>query len=108
MRQRAWRLPDSSKGWPALRVLHLQDAQFPQRTGGYLDTGTINFPEFFGALASIEYRGVITFESFSCAVVDDNLSNALSVWRNLWSNGMDLAKHARQFMTDGVTHASKS
>ena len=74
---------------------------------GYLGTGTINFPEFFGALADIDYKGVITFESFSSAVVDDNLSNALSVWRNLWSDGMDLAKHARQFMADGVTHAGK-
>lgn len=74
---------------------------------GYLGTGTINFPEFFEALAAIDYKGVITFESFSSAVVDDNLSNALSVWRNLWSDGMDLAKHARQFMAEGVTHAKK-
>ena len=70
---------------------------------GYLGTGTIDFPEFFQALGAIDYQGVITFESFSSAVVDDNLSNALSVWRNLWGDGMDLARHARQFMADGVT-----
>ena len=72
---------------------------------GYLGSGTINFPEFFQALASIDYQGVITFESFSSAVVDHNLSNALSVWRNLWSDGMDLAQHARQFMADGVINS---
>ncbi len=72
---------------------------------GYLGTGTINFPEFFAALASIKYQGVITFESFSSAVVDQNLSNALSVWRNLWGDGMDLAQHARKFMADGMTAA---
>lgn len=75
---------------------------------GYLGTGTINFPEFFAGLAAINYQGVITFESFSSAVVDDNLSNALSIWRNLWSDGMDLAKHARQFMADGITAAAKA
>jgi D-psicose/D-tagatose/L-ribulose 3-epimerase len=73
---------------------------------GYLGSGTIDFPEFFQALASIEYKGVITFESFSSAVVDDNLSNAVSVWRNLWSDGMDLARHAQQFMAEGVRQAS--
>ena len=75
---------------------------------GYLGTGTINFPEFFAGLAAINYQGVITFESFSSVVVDDNLSNALSIWRNLWSDGMDLAKHARQFMADGITAAAKA
>lgn len=74
---------------------------------GYLGTGTINFPEFFKALAQIDYKGVITFESFSSAVVDDNLSNALSIWRNLWSDGMDLAKHAQKFMADGISNAKK-
>jgi len=72
---------------------------------GYLGAGTINFPEFFAALASIGYQGVITFESFSSAVVDQNLSNALSVWRNLWDDGMDLAQHARKFMADGIAAA---
>lgn len=75
---------------------------------GYLGSGTIDFPEFFQALKSIDYQGVITFESFSSAVVDENLSNALSVWRNLWSDGMDLAQHARQFMTNGMATATKS
>ena len=73
---------------------------------GYLGSGTINFPELFKGLAAINYQGVITFESFSSAVVDDNLSNALSVWRNLWSDAMDLAKHALNFMADGITHAA--
>jgi D-psicose/D-tagatose/L-ribulose 3-epimerase len=75
---------------------------------GYLGSGTVNFPELFQALASIHYAGVITFESFSSAVVDDNLSNALSVWRNLWSDGMDLAKHAHQFIANGIQSAANA
>lgn len=72
---------------------------------GYLGTGTIDFPQIFEALVDIDYSGPITFESFSSAVVDQNLSNALAVWRNLWSDGMDLATSAREFITDGLAAA---
>src|SRR2546429_468640 len=34
---------------------------------GYLGTGTVDFPAFFGALAAINYSGAVTFESFSSA-----------------------------------------
>ena len=70
---------------------------------GYLGTGTIDFPAFFAALATAGYAGPVTFESFSRAVVSADLSDRLAVWRNLWSDGMDLAVHARRFITDGLT-----
>lgn len=72
---------------------------------GYLGDGTIAFEEVFGALADMDYTGPLTFESFSSAVVDPQLSNTLAVWRNLWSDGMDLATHARAFMADGLAQA---
>ena len=72
---------------------------------GYLGTGTIDFPQIFEALADINYTGPVTFESFSSAVVDQNLSNALAVWRNLWSDSMDLARSAHDFMSRGLTEA---
>lgn len=72
---------------------------------GYLGSGTINFAQFFRAMAIINYQGVITFGSFSSAVVSEDLPNALSIWRNLWNNGMDLAVHARNFITNGL-HAA--
>ena len=65
---------------------------------GYLGTGTVNFTEVFRSLARIGYDGPIAFESFSSAVVDPVLSNMLGVWRNLWSDGYDLARHAKWFM----------
>jgi D-psicose/D-tagatose/L-ribulose 3-epimerase len=65
---------------------------------GYLGTGTIDFAAFFGALGRIGYAGPITFESFSSAVVSKDLSNTLGVWRNLWSDSEDLARHARDFV----------
>jgi D-psicose/D-tagatose/L-ribulose 3-epimerase len=65
---------------------------------GYLGTGTVDFAAAFRSLARIGYRGPIAFESFSSAVVDPKLSSMLGVWRNLWTGGSDLARHARQFI----------
>ncbi|MCG5217850.1 sugar phosphate isomerase/epimerase family protein [Streptosporangium sp. KLBMP 9127] len=67
---------------------------------GYLGSGHLDFTSFFHALGDIEYTGPITFESFSSAVVMRGLSNDLAIWRNLWSDGEDLARHAHGFITD--------
>lgn len=67
---------------------------------GYLGSGHLDFAPFFRALARIGYTGPITFESFSSAVVSRGLSNDLAVWRNLWSDGTDLAVRAHRFITD--------
>ena len=75
---------------------------------GYLGAGTIDFPEVFAALVDMGYDGTITFESFSSAVVDPNMSNTLAIWRNLWGDGMDLATHALDFMNSGMLEARES
>jgi D-psicose/D-tagatose/L-ribulose 3-epimerase len=72
---------------------------------GYLGSGHIDFPAFFGALAKIDYRGPITFESFSSAVVAPGLSVDLAIWRNLWEDGADLARQAFRYIHDGVRDA---
>jgi D-psicose/D-tagatose/L-ribulose 3-epimerase len=73
---------------------------------GYLGQGHIDFPELFGALAEVGYDGVITFESFSSAVVDADLSRILRIWRNVWTDGMDLAKQARAYIAARVEAAA--
>lgn len=72
---------------------------------GYLGAGTVNWPQFFDALVAVDYKGVITFESFSSAVVNEDLSNTLAIWRNLWTDGADLARHARAYIIDGLEEA---
>lgn len=67
---------------------------------GQLGTGSIPWQEFFDALRSVGYQGTITFESFSSEVVHPNLSRALSIWRNLWTDSMDLAVGAREFIRE--------
>ncbi|MET7327107.1 sugar phosphate isomerase/epimerase [Nonomuraea sp. NPDC005650] len=72
---------------------------------GYLGSGHLDFTAFFHALGDIRYQGPITFESFSSAVVMEGLSNDLAIWRNLWDDGEDLARHARAFIA-GQLHTS--
>lgn len=67
---------------------------------GYLGTGSIDFAECFRALDAIGYDGTITFESFSSAVVSPALSSTLCIWRELWTDGMDLATAARRFVEE--------
>ena len=72
---------------------------------GYLGQGHVNFPELFKALVDAKYDGVITFESFSSKVVDDNLTTTLRIWRDMWDNSMDLAVHARRYMGEEMAKA---
>jgi D-psicose/D-tagatose/L-ribulose 3-epimerase len=74
---------------------------------GYLGSGTIDFRTFFAALAAINYQGTITFESFSSTVVAPGLSTTLAIWRNLWNDSADLARHAHAFVESGM-HAARA
>ncbi len=67
---------------------------------GYLGSGTVDFDPFFRALARVGYDGPVVFESFSSAVVNEDLSRALGIWRNLWQDSDDLAAHAQRFIRD--------
>lgn len=65
---------------------------------GYLGTGTIDFSQFFRALARAHYSGPIAFESFSSSVISADFCSALGVWRDLWNDSEDLARQAKQFI----------
>lgn len=66
---------------------------------GYLGSGHLDFTSFFHALADIRYSGPITFESFSSSVASPGLTVDLAIWRNLWNDGDDLARHAHGYIT---------
>jgi D-psicose/D-tagatose/L-ribulose 3-epimerase len=74
---------------------------------GYLGSGHLDLTGFFHALADIGYCGPVTFESFSAAVVSRTLTGDLAIWRNLWDDGADLARHARGYIA-GLIQASQS
>jgi D-psicose/D-tagatose/L-ribulose 3-epimerase len=75
---------------------------------GYLGAGNIDFDRVFRGLAKSGYSGPITFESFSSAVVNPQLSGILGIWRNLWEDSADLAKHAKGFIEHGLKAAREA
>lgn len=78
---------------PMLGYFHIGESN-----RGYLGAGSLDFDRVFRGLAKAEYQGPITFESFSSAVVNQPLSGILAIWRNLWTDGRDLAGHAKDFI----------
>ncbi|MER9920659.1 MULTISPECIES: sugar phosphate isomerase/epimerase [unclassified Mesorhizobium] len=74
---------------------------------GFLGTGNIDFAAIFDALTAIGYRDDLSFESFSSKIVDENLSRKTAIWRNLWSDNMELARHARAFISIGLETAQR-
>jgi D-psicose/D-tagatose/L-ribulose 3-epimerase len=74
---------------------------------GYLGTGGIDFSAVFDALTAIGYADDLTFESFSSEIVDENLSRKTAIWRNLWTDNMELARHARRFIAIGMETARR-
>lgn len=67
---------------------------------GYLGTGNVDFDGLFSGLHYINYDGPIVFESFSSAVVSQDLTRMLGIWRNLWEDGPQLGAHANRYIRD--------
>ncbi|MEO9337673.1 sugar phosphate isomerase/epimerase family protein [Mesorhizobium sp. SB112] len=72
---------------------------------GYLGTGNIDFAGIFDALVAIGWDDYVTFESFSAAIVDEDLSLKTAIWRDLWTDNVELARHAHKFITLGLETA---
>jgi D-psicose/D-tagatose/L-ribulose 3-epimerase len=65
---------------------------------GYLGTGSIDFQSIFRALHEINYALPISLEVFSSAVSNPLHSARLAVWREVWSDSEDIARHAYEFI----------
>ncbi|RWM76032.1 MAG: sugar phosphate isomerase/epimerase [Mesorhizobium sp.] len=74
---------------------------------GFLGTGNIDFAAIFDALTAIGYSDDLSFESFSSEIVDENLSKKTAIWRNLWTDNMELARQARRFIAIGLETARR-
>ncbi|MEZ2128749.1 MULTISPECIES: sugar phosphate isomerase/epimerase family protein [unclassified Sinorhizobium] len=74
---------------------------------GYLGTGSVDFAGIFDALVAIGWDDYVTFESFSSTIVDKDLSLKTAIWRNLWTDNVALATHARQFIDLGLETARR-
>lgn len=87
---------------------HLKYFHVGESHRGYLGTGNIDFLAIFRALKEINYTGPIAFETFSSEVVNDDLTQILGVWRNLWDDNEDLARHAKDYMETMLKSASET
>ena len=65
---------------------------------GFLGSGTIDFDSIFDALVGVGYADYLAFESFSSEIVDQTLSIACAIWRNVWTDNVALARHAKSFV----------
>lgn len=75
---------------------------------GYMGSGSIDLAGVFRALVKADYRGPITFESFSSRVVGQPLEGILGIWRNLWEDGRDLAAHALMYTKAQIKAAEEA
>ena len=71
------------------------------RLGG----GNFDFAAYFRALAVAEYRGDFTVESFSPAMLTPEIVGAVSLWRQEWSDPIELARSSLEFMKTHVQSA---
>ena len=78
-----------------------------ESTRGYLGDGVIDFDRIFDALLDIDYQRDIVFESFSTKVVDEALSVACAIWRDVWTDNQPLAEHARRFIEQKYAEAKR-
>ncbi len=75
---------------------------------GYMGSGSIDLAGVFRALVKADYRGPITFESFSSRVVGQPLEGILGIWRNLWEDSVDLASHALMYTRAQIKAAEEA
>ncbi len=86
---------------------HLGYFHIGESNRGYLGSGTIDFPAIFDVLIETSYDDFITFESFSSEVVDKDLSITCGIWRNTWTDNVDLARHARDYIEGRLAEARR-
>ena len=76
-----------------LGYLHLSESH-----RGRIGTGTLDWAGLINALAGSGYRGPLTVESFSPAVVSPATRDQIGAWRTLWSDPAEVAAESARFL----------
>jgi D-psicose/D-tagatose/L-ribulose 3-epimerase len=78
---------------PLLGYIHASESH-----RGRLGTGILDFAALFAELAATGYRGPITFESFSSAVLPRSTADTIGLWRESWTDPHVAAREAYGFL----------
>lgn len=92
----------------ARNAQHLGYCHVAENNRGLLGAGSFDFTAYFRALVQAEYVGDIVVESFSPAVLSDDIVGAVSLWREPWTSSEIAAKSALNFMSNQIAKANES
>jgi D-psicose/D-tagatose/L-ribulose 3-epimerase len=85
---------------PLLRYFHVNENH-----RGYVGTGSIDFPAYFRSLVAAGYTGPISFEAFSASGCTPVVAAKAAVWRDVFTDGEDVARGALAYLRAGMASA---
>lgn len=65
--------------------------ELDQNNRGSLETGSIDFKPLLAELSQSGYTGIVGIEAFSRSLLAPDLANALSIWRDVFTDGDEVA-----------------
>ena len=87
---------------PAQAIRHARDYigyfHVGESNRGYLGSGTIDFAPIFDALVDIGYSKYISIEAFDSSSIGDTLKAICGIWRDVWKNNVEFARHSKAFV----------
>lgn len=92
----------------ARNAQYLGYSHLAENNRGVLGAGSFDFTAYFRALAQAGYTGDFIVESFSPAVLGDDIVGAVSLWREPWTGSEQAAQSALDFMRNQITKARES
>lgn len=85
---------------------YLEYAHLADNNRGLLGAGTFDFELLFRTLADVGYQGDFTVETFSPAVLSEDIMGAIKLWRTPWTHSINAARQALTFMRAQIESAN--
>lgn len=77
--------------------------ELDQNNRGALHDGAIDFKPVLAELAQSRYEGIIGIEAFSRSLLSEDLADALSVWRDTFDDGNEVADKGAQLIREAFS-----
>jgi D-psicose/D-tagatose/L-ribulose 3-epimerase len=83
-------------------------AHIAENNRGEVGAGTFDWVTYFRALAIAGYKGDVTIEGFSSAVLGPDLIGGVGLWRQAWDDSQDAAARSLAFVRSALAAAERS